>query len=457
MNFRLPLSPFRLSLAALLLTLGDASAEAVRTRVWSFLGVDPTAAARTPQSLAWYQAESLQLDEQFVATGLTLQLTNASVSAVWEVAATTNTATVYVIATGTVVGAASNHVRWTVAPSNSNLAAGSYRGYLRALEQDGTNLVNVGVLARQNITVLASPDSRNYDVVGPLNHPLSEYITNAYHSGISASGWVARVGQQLAISFPSGAVETDPAWNAEKSLYATGKPLYVYSETDPQWLADQASYYTAAQADARYATGDLWGAVAAGVTNGYLFGGTLTGSVSRAGRQLRMTLYAPAVGSESDPVWTSASNLYHRNSSASGVSVTAHTARVYELYSPNYPNAENGIMLDDLILSADNSYSVLWQQRELWGRDGARELSWTNGLRIYRNLYGNGAGLTNLNAETLDGTHLSALLSLSSFQSSQAMTNTVRRAPTSGKTNVLVLVDGTGTITTQRVLSVTEE
>lgn len=45
-------------------------------------------------------------------------------------------------------------------------------------------------------------------------------------------------------------------------------------------------------------------------------------------------------------------------------------------------------------------------------------------------------------------------LSIATFQASQAMTNTILRVPASSKTNVLVLIDGAGIVTTQRILEV---
>jgi len=38
--------------------------------------------------------------------------------------------------------------------------------------------------------------------------------------------------------------ETDPVWESEKSGYATGTPLYVYSETDPVWESEKSGYAT---------------------------------------------------------------------------------------------------------------------------------------------------------------------------------------------------------------------
>lgn len=47
--------------------------------------------------------------------------------------------------------------------------------------------------------------------------------------------------------------ETDPIYQAEKSLYATGFPVYI--ETDPSWTADKINYYPKTEADELFATG----------------------------------------------------------------------------------------------------------------------------------------------------------------------------------------------------------
>ncbi|HBA86248.1 MAG TPA: hypothetical protein DCZ95_19370, partial [Verrucomicrobia bacterium] len=55
-----------------------------------------------------------------------------------------------------------------------------------------------------------------------------------------------------------GFTEADPVWATEKSLYATGTPLYGYSEADPIWLAERANYATGSPV---YAEADpLWNA-----------------------------------------------------------------------------------------------------------------------------------------------------------------------------------------------------
>jgi hypothetical protein len=51
----------------------------------------------------------------------------------------------------------------------------------------------------------------------------------------------------------------------------------------------------------------------------------------------------------------------------------------------------------------------------------------------------------------------SLYVTVASFQASDPYTNAWRKVPAASKTNVLVLIDGAGTITTQRVLSVTEQ
>jgi hypothetical protein len=283
-----PLRPaLRAALAAALLYVGGAYAEAVRTRVWTFSAVNPVKAVSLPQNIAWYQAESLRLDQQFEATGLTLSLTNSGVITVWEVASVTNATQVYIISTGTLVAASSNYVRWTVAPEDSNLSAGRYYGYLRALEQDGTNLVNIGVLARQTITVLASPDSRNYDYVGPLDHAMTVSLTNAYHAGHSDTGSVERVGNQLAITWPVPSGGTGTLTTAtgsgrlilgtdgatvtgtvdEAGLVTTGSPVssldndagYLAAESDPtvpSGLVTTGSPVSSLDNDAGYLTAE---------------------------------------------------------------------------------------------------------------------------------------------------------------------------------------------------------
>ena len=50
-------------------------------------------------------------------------------------------------------------------------------------------------------------------------------------------------------------VETDPVWFSEKSGYATGTPLYAYTETDPVWGSASNLYYLQTQADALFSTG----------------------------------------------------------------------------------------------------------------------------------------------------------------------------------------------------------
>lgn len=70
---------------------------------------------------------------------------------------------------------------------------------------------------------------------------------------------------------------------------------------------------------------------------------------------------------------------------------------------------------------------------------------------------GNQGPGSGMDADTVDGVHAASLLPLTTFQASQAMTNTLLRVPASNKTNVFVLVDGAGVITTQRVLSVSAQ
>ena len=44
--------------------------------------------------------------------------------------------------------------------------------------------------------------------------------------------------------------ELDPIWESEKAGYATGTPLYAFSETDPVWIAQSTNYYDKSEIDA---------------------------------------------------------------------------------------------------------------------------------------------------------------------------------------------------------------
>jgi hypothetical protein len=90
-------------------------------------------------------------------------------------------------------------------------------------------------------------------------------------------------------------VESDPVWAMEKSAYATGTPLYAFTETDPTWTAASNLYYLKSQADTLFATGTpvyaesdpVWLAEKSGYATG-------------------TPLYA---FTEVDPLWAAASNV----------------------------------------------------------------------------------------------------------------------------------------------------
>lgn len=106
-----------------------------------------------------------------------------------------------------------------------------------------------------------------------------------------------RVRQMDAGSYPQYATgtplyaESDPYWNQEKGNYATGMPLYSFSEADPQWQAEKAGYATGtpvyAETDPKWLSesGVVWSAI----NSKQPLGNYATGT----------PLYA-----ESDPAWT---------------------------------------------------------------------------------------------------------------------------------------------------------
>jgi len=64
-------------------------------------------------------------------------------------------------------------------------------------------------------------------------------------TGASNSVWSAIGGKQAAGHYATGTpvyAESDPVWAAEKSGYATGTPLYAFTEGDPAWNAEKSQY-----------------------------------------------------------------------------------------------------------------------------------------------------------------------------------------------------------------------
>ena len=129
---------------------------------------------RTPQAIYWMQGESIQFDLTVMEGAMPYTgLTNAGVSVVWETTNPNNFTNVIAVATGTVVSAESGEVRFNLSAIEANLTNATYVGYARALVDDGTNTTHMAVLARQNITVVWSPEG--------LEYSYAEWLTPAFY------------------------------------------------------------------------------------------------------------------------------------------------------------------------------------------------------------------------------------------------------------------------------------
>jgi hypothetical protein len=123
------------------------------------------------QAIKFFQAESVKLTETFTQNGRAVDLRGTNMIVVWEINGWSDYTNTYAIATGT-VSSASNVVIFALSPEQSNLSASNYLGFIRALQSDGTNLSEIAVLAYQTIAVEWSPDSRNYNLIGPFTYTI---------------------------------------------------------------------------------------------------------------------------------------------------------------------------------------------------------------------------------------------------------------------------------------------
>lgn len=132
------------------------------------------------EPLKFFQAESVTLTGTYTQNGRPVNLSDTNTIVVWEIQGWSDYTNTYAIATGT-VASTSNTVQFSLAPIQSNLPASNYLGFVRALQRDGTNLSEIAVLSYQTISVDWSPDSRNYNMVGPITSPAyypASVITN---------------------------------------------------------------------------------------------------------------------------------------------------------------------------------------------------------------------------------------------------------------------------------------
>ncbi len=123
-----------------------------------------------PIPTKFFMAEGIRLSGRATKGGSAMDLSDTNTIYVWEINGWEDYTNTYAIAIGT--ASTNGQLSFELPPWQSNIPDGTYRGFVRALQSDGTNLTTSEVLARQNITVEWSPDSRHYNLVGPITAPL---------------------------------------------------------------------------------------------------------------------------------------------------------------------------------------------------------------------------------------------------------------------------------------------
>ncbi len=169
MPFRFHISGFRCLIALCLCAFSPLSLYSAQRELNEKWKVD--VGQKQKQPIKFFQAESVRLTETFTQNGSPLDMTGTNTIVVWEINGWADCTNTYAICTGT-VSSASNVVSFTLNSELSNLPASNYLGFVRALQADGTNLSQVAVLAYQTISVVWSPDSRNYNLVGPFTYTI---------------------------------------------------------------------------------------------------------------------------------------------------------------------------------------------------------------------------------------------------------------------------------------------
>lgn len=134
------------------------------------------------ERVEWFQADTVRRHYQFILDGSPAALTNAS-HVTWRVFSNSEPILTYISMTGTIVNAAAAEVFFQLAPSNSNLQVGRYRGYVVSWKVDGTNVVEDKLLVRQAIQVQFSDDSQGYPFVGPQTWTDSVQLPESWPAG----------------------------------------------------------------------------------------------------------------------------------------------------------------------------------------------------------------------------------------------------------------------------------
>lgn len=212
--------------------------------LWTTQAVERATLER--KAVAWFSQENLDFNLFSTKAGRPHGIAAAEVR--WEIAAATNVDVVYLRVTGTVVGAFTNVAHFDVSPSNSSLTAGSYRGFIRALQySSGGDLTNSVVLQDQAITVYAAVDPDGSPELGPqqsyvrsVNGQQPDGTGDVALSATASDGLTAQfTGTALAIG------QTNLA-TLQQIANATQRTEQVYGETMAAYaLASNA--YDAAQ------------------------------------------------------------------------------------------------------------------------------------------------------------------------------------------------------------------
>lgn len=225
--------------------------------LWTTQAVERATLER--KAVAWFSQENLDFNLFSTKAGRPHGIAAAEVR--WEIAAATNVDVVYLRVTGTVVGAFTNVAHFDVSPSNSSLTAGSYRGFIRALQySSGGDLTNSVVLQDQAITVYAAVDPDGSPELGPqqsyvrsVNGQQPDGTGDVALSATASDGLTAQfTGTALAIGQTNLATLQQIANATQRTEQVYGETMAAYALASNAYDAAQSaqSIATSAQATA---------------------------------------------------------------------------------------------------------------------------------------------------------------------------------------------------------------
>lgn len=175
--------------------------------------------------------------------------------------------------------------------------------------QNGMYAFAFGTNAVQMAAALAQPQCwlellANSNALAPRHRLLS--VPYAYHAD--------KLDGRDAAAFATGMpvyVESDPLWNAQKTQYATGTPLYGFTELDPVWAAQKAGYATGSPLYAYTEADPVWNVQKSNYATGtplYAYSETdPVWNVEKSQYATGTPLYAFA---EVDPIWAAQKSAY---------------------------------------------------------------------------------------------------------------------------------------------------